>query len=178
MCQNNRAERDKSHFETRKCISTWQKRLFWSSTPLDFSLSFCPLFSLNLSCCPLHSGVHCHSAFGPLCIKKKETFIYKESIKASSKKDYLKQCSLERTELSIVITAHHSTLCFQITFHVKHVSVLNKWHSAVLASVHSGEPMQFLWKLKTLGERCTAGWARVTKWCQIRRLACHIPLVC
>lgn len=154
MWQNNRAERDKSHFETRKCISTWQKRLFCTSPLLHFSL-FLSLFSLNLSCCPLHSGVHCHSAFGPLFIKKKETFIYKESIKASWKKG-LSEAVLSGKNGTIHshIPAHQLIFCssplysmLSDTFHIKHVSLLNKWHSALLASVHSG---------------CTVGWARVT----------------
>lgn len=79
---------------------------------------------------------------------------------------------------TLYFLAHHSTLCFQITFHIEHVSLLNKWHSAFLAAFYIGAPTQFLWELKRLGEGCTAGWARVTKWCQTRRLTCHIPLAC
>lgn len=63
--------------------------------PGEEAVSVLPLFSrslslsvssLNFSCCPLHSVVHCHSAFGPLCIRKVITFIYKESIKASTER--------------------------------------------------------------------------------------------
>lgn len=140
MWQNNRAERDKSHFVTRKCISTWRKRLLWSSTTLLF-LSVSLLSELQL----LPSAFWCAlpQCFWAFVYRKKETFIYKESIKAFSIKDYLKQCSLERTKLSstptyicIYILAHHCTLCFE-TFHSQHVSLVNEWHSACSASVHS-----------------------------------------
>lgn len=84
MWQNNRAERDKSHFETRKCISTWQKRLFWSSTPLHFSLSvFSSLWTSAAALCIL---VCIATVLLGLCVwKKRKLLFYKESIKASSK---------------------------------------------------------------------------------------------
>lgn len=54
------------------------------------------LLSLDLSYCPLHSGLHCHSAFGSLSIKK-GNFYSQRVHKSILKKDYLKQCSLEVT---------------------------------------------------------------------------------
>lgn len=66
--KTNRAERDKSHFEQ------------------EMFLSFSVCLS-QLSAAALYiTVVHCHSAFGPLCIQKVMTFIYKESIKASSER--------------------------------------------------------------------------------------------
>lgn len=68
MWQNSRAERDKSIL-SRKCSSNLEEEAFFDPLPpLDSSLLFLSLFSLNFSCCPLHSGVRCHTAFGPLCI--------------------------------------------------------------------------------------------------------------
>lgn len=143
MWQNNRAERDKSHFESRKYISAWQKRLFSLSL---LALFFFPLslFSLNLSCCPLHSGVHCHSAFGPLCIKKGN--FYLQRVHKSILKKGLSKAVLSGKNTSIHndhMLAHnlycltHPWTVLSDTFHVTHVNLLNEWHSALLASVHS-----------------------------------------
>lgn len=111
-------------------------------------LLFLSLFSLNLSFCPLHSGVHCHSAFGPLCVlKKMETFIYKESTKASSTRIIWSSALWkEPGDHSDHIVAHKlifcSTLCAAI-FHEKHATLLIKWLSAFLASIHSEAPTVF-----------------------------------
>lgn len=71
--KTNRAERDKSHFE--------QEMFLWA---LLLSFSVC---LSQLSAAALYiTVVHCHGAFGPLCIRKVMAFIYKESIKASSER--------------------------------------------------------------------------------------------
>jgi len=135
--------------------------ILYLSWLLSFYLS---LFSLN-HCCPLYSGVHCHSAFGPLCVfffnlKKKRLFslqrVHESIPPPQKKKDYLKQCSLRKEQKYIqwfcartatfLIFFFLSLLYSQRpgSFHLKHASLVRKWHSA-----HSEAPMQFryvMWK--------------------------------
>ena len=164
MWQNNRAERDKSHFETRMCTSAWQKRLLWSSTSLDFSLSIC-LSSLWITAA-LCILVCIATVLLGLCVffffnlKKKRLFslqrVHESIPPPQKKKDYLKQCSLRKEQKYIqwfcartatfLIFFFISLLYSQRpgSFHLKHASLVRKWHSA-----HSEAPMQFryvMWK--------------------------------
>lgn len=152
MWQNSRAERDKSIL-SRKCIfHSRKKRLSfviffslccWSSTSLDFflSLSFCRSSSLWTPAAALFAFwcalPHCFWAF---VYEKKETFICKESVKASSKEKKRKVKGLSEAVLSEknLHSGHmppHQLLLLSLlhcsdSSPSKHVSLLNEALSA------------------------------------------------
>lgn len=152
MWQNSRAERDKSILRRGNVFQPGRRGFF---DPLPILTLLSPSVSLLSQLKLLPSAFWCAlpQCFWAFVYLKKETFIYKESIKASSKKDYLKQCSLEKQNYHSDHMPAHQLIIFSLPlysvlsdiFHAKHASLLNKWLSAFLASVHSGAPTVFLW---------------------------------
>lgn len=112
MWQNSRAERDKSILRRGNIFLRGRRGFF---DPLHIlTLLFLSVSLLSqLKLLPSAFWYTLPQCFWAFVYLKKETFIYKESIKASSKKDYLKQCSLERTKLSQCSHARTPTYDFQ-----------------------------------------------------------------
>lgn len=135
--KTNRAERDKSHFE--------QEMFLWALLPLSFSVCLSQLSAAALYI----TVVHCHSAFGPLCIRKVMTFIYKESIKASS----------ERIITSSAFWKEQNNCPYSKALIVHHLyhSVLSHMYTANMAASRRVEPPQ--WSTQAIcASTQNAGW--------------------
>lgn len=135
--KTNRAERDKSHFE--------QEMFLWALLPLSFSVCLSQLSAAALYI----TVVHCHSAFGPLCIRKVMTFIYKESIKASS----------ERIITSSAFWKEQNNCPYSKALIVHHLyhSVLSHMYTANMAASRRVDPPQ--WSTQAIcASTQNAGW--------------------
>lgn len=130
-------------------------RLFFSLLLLlTFLFSFWLSVPLDLSGCPLHSGVHCHTAFGLLSIKN----FYLQRVHKSILEIGLYEAVLSGKDRTIWWRSHtntHQLLYFSAFryFPLKACQPPKLTQSALLASVHSGAPNANV-TLNMLGEGC------------------------